>query len=67
MIIASNTGEVQFISVREARSCTEPIHMGIFEVLDLKITSDSQYLLIAYSSGVVNVHHMGDKTNSFVC
>lgn len=41
--------------------------MGIFEITDLRVTSDSQYLLVAYNSGVVNLHCLGDKSNNFIC
>lgn len=53
--------------MREAKTCSKPIQMGIFEIVDLRVTSDSQHLLVAYSSGVVNLHSLGDKSNSFVC
>jgi len=43
------------------------MHMGIYEIVDLKFTSDSHWLFIAYSSGVINVHNMGDKSMNFVC
>lgn len=42
------------------------LHLGICEVIDMRTTSDSQWLMLAYSSGAINVHNMGDRSMNFV-
>jgi hypothetical protein len=42
------------------------LHLGIYEVVDMQVTADSQWLMLAYSSGAINVHNMGDKSMNFV-
>lgn len=67
MLLASETGEVQFLNARDMTPDSAVIHLGIYEIVDLKCTQDGQWLLIAYSSGAVNVHNMGDRSMNFVC
>jgi len=45
---------------------TRVLNIGIYEIIDLKTTQGGQWLFIAYSSGAVNVHNMGDKSLNFI-
>lgn len=55
------------VNAREMKAESVVFHMSIYAITDLKATFDSQWLLVAYQSGGVNLHNMGDRSMNNVC
>ena len=43
-----------------------PISLGIYEINDVVITIDCQFLIVSYTSGTVNLHNLADGTYNYV-
>ena len=67
LVVASNAGEIVFVNARDLTPVTTVLTMGIYEIVDIKITQDAQWLLVAYNSGAINIHNLGDRSLDFVC
>lgn len=66
MVIASDSGEIVFVNARDATPVSAVMHLGIYEIVDIKTTQDAQWLLVAYNSGAINIHNLGDRSLDFV-
>ena len=40
--------------------------IGIKEAVDMAVTEDEQFLILAYASGLVNLHFIGDNSFEYV-
>ena len=45
---------------------TTSIQVGIHDMADLEVTEDGQYLIVAYQTGAINMHQIGDMSFNFV-
>jgi WD40 repeat protein len=57
---------LQIFSAKTLKPLTNPISIGILEVVDIEVSRDEQFLFIAYGTGLVNMHYIGDNSFTFI-
>ena len=58
IMLGSSNGEVQIYNAKDYRAFTRAISLSIQPICDIQFTPSAQHMIVAYSTGQVNLHQL---------